>query len=575
MGAIALVGAVGFTACSSEDDLTAQQNPTFDGESVKTQFAINIPYGSKNTRMTDDNTQNSNNFLGMTNVRLLPFAGEPGTEADKVATFSSMIPLTDIAGITATTSSKVYSDVNVPVGTNHFLFYASAPMGTDASTKFAKGSIESTLDGQTTLSGIKFELDPVDSNNKDAEGTLTGVLDDVAQVTGWSDGIDVDENLKALYTSFTSLKAGSANNIKLTLQNLYNQVESWVANEDASGTVAKAIRAAITTGGTFSVEGTSAPYTLKTDLTYPEERNLPDGAVELTFEPTTKTFSYVTNSSLTGLNSLNVSQVCYPAALYYFVNTDVAANDAELESTSWPQTPAAWTGAFDDWGNTVLATTRTIALKKNIQYAVASMKLTVKCATSSLKDKGTETHPAVYVTVPTGGFEVTGVLVGGQPSQTDWKLEPASAGTFDYTVYDKISGVSAQAGTAQGENYTLLLSDTTETAQKVNFAIELKNNSGVEFRGVDGVVPVGGKFYLIGQLDPSGKNLNEEYDYVKNPHVFMADYQTVVNTTIKTLASAYNTIPDLRATKMELGLSVDLNWENGILFDNVVIGGEE
>ena len=246
MGAIALVGAVGFTACSSDDDLTAPQNPTFDGESVKTQFAINIPYGSKNTRMTDDNTQNSNNFLGMTNVRLLPFAGEPGTEADKVATFSSMIPLTDIAGITATTSSKVYSDVNVPVGTNHFLFYASAPMGTDASTKFAKGSIESTLDGQTTLSGIKFELDPVDSNNKDAEGTLTGVLDDVAQVTGWSDGIDVDENLKALYTSFTSLKAGSANNIKLTLQNLYNQVESWVANEDASGTVAKAIRAAIT-----------------------------------------------------------------------------------------------------------------------------------------------------------------------------------------------------------------------------------------------------------------------------------------------------------------------------------------
>ena len=320
--------------------------------------------------MTDDNTQNSNNFLGMTNVRLLPFAGEPGTEADKVATFSSMIPLTDIAGITATTSSKVYSDVNVPVGTNHFLFYASAPMGTDASTKFAKGSIESTLDGQTTLSGIKFELDPVDSNNKDAEGTLTGVLDDVAQVTGWSDGIDVDENLKALYTSFTSLKAGSANNIKLTLQNLYNQVESWVANEDASGTVAKAIRAAITTGGTFSVEGTSAPYTLKTDLTYPEERNLPDGAVELTFEPTTKTFSYVTNSSLTGLNSLNVSQVCYPAALYYFVNTDVAANDAELESTSWPQTPAAWTGAFDDWGNTVLATTRTIALKKNIQLSL-------------------------------------------------------------------------------------------------------------------------------------------------------------------------------------------------------------
>ena len=58
MGAIALVGAVGFTACSSDDDLTAPQNPTFDGESVKTQFAINIPYaGGKDTRMSEDATR--------------------------------------------------------------------------------------------------------------------------------------------------------------------------------------------------------------------------------------------------------------------------------------------------------------------------------------------------------------------------------------------------------------------------------------------------------------------------------------------------------------------------------------
>lgn len=563
MGAIALVGAVGFTACSSDDDLTAPQNPTFDGESVKTQFAISIPYGSKDTRMTADNTQNNNNFLGMTNVRLLSFDGVPGT----VTTFSSMIPLTDIAGITSAASNKIYSDVNVPVGTDHFLFYASAPMGSDPATKFAKGSIESTLEGQTTLSGIKFELDPVDSNNKGAESTLKGVLDGVAQVANWSDGADVDENLKSLYTSFISLKAGSANNIKLTLQNLYNQVESWVGGSDASATVAQAIRTAITKDGTFSVQGGSAPYTLTTSLTYPTERNLPDGAVELTFEPTTKTFSYVTNSSLTGLTSLDVSKVCYPAALYYFVNTDVAANDAELKS--WPNTPASWTGAFDDWGSEVLATTRTIALKKNIQYAVASMKLTVKCDGSSLQDNGTTEHPAVYVTVPTSGFKVTGVLIGGQPSQADWKLEPASA-TFNYTVYDQISDVYAKAGTAQGENYTLLLSDTTETAQNVNFAIELENNSGVEFRGIDGVVPVGGKFYLIGQLDPNGQTV--PYPYVTTPHVFMADYQTVVNAKISTLKNAYNTIPDLRATKMELGLSVDLEWKDGILFDDVVIG---
>ena len=35
-----LIGAVSFTACSSEDELS-NTNPTYDGESVKTQFAIN------------------------------------------------------------------------------------------------------------------------------------------------------------------------------------------------------------------------------------------------------------------------------------------------------------------------------------------------------------------------------------------------------------------------------------------------------------------------------------------------------------------------------------------------------
>lgn len=555
MGAIALVGAVGFTACSSDDDLTAPQNPTFDGESVKTQFAISIPYGSKDTRMTADNTQNNNNFLGMTNVRLLSFDGVPGT----VTTFSSMIPLTDIAGITSEASNKIYSDVNVPVGTDHFLFYASAPM-TDA---FANGVINATLDGKTTLNDINFTLDGVDTGDKTAETDLLKVLNKVDDVTGWSDGVDVDADLKALHASYITMTAGSANNIRLALQNLYNTVERWVDGADASAIVATDIRNAIISGGTFTVSGGPAPYTLSTSLTYPADRNLPDGAVKLKYEG--GNFSY-DEGTLTGLSSLDVSKVCYPAALYYFVNTDVAANDAEF--TSWPNTPATWTGTFDDWGSEVLATTRTIALKKNIQYAVASMKLTVKCDGSSLQDNGTTEHPAVYVTVPTDGFEVTGVLIGGQPSQADWKLEPVSA-TFDYTVYDQISNVYAKAGTAQGENYTLLLSDKTNSTPTVNFAIELKNNSGVEFRGVDGVVPVGGKFYLIGQLDPDGKTVSG----VTTPHVFMADYQTVVNAKISTLKNAYNTIPDLRATKMELGLSVDLEWIDGILFDDVVIGG--
>ena len=58
--------------------------------------------------------------------------------------------------------------------------------------------------------------------------------------------------------------------------------------------------------------------------------------------------------------------------------------------------------------------------------------------------------------------------------------------------------------------------------------------------------------------------------------VFKQDYKTIANFSIsqntgdehkKGLGAAYNTIPDLRTPQLELGLSVDLHWEEGITFD--------
>ena len=87
-GAIALLSTAGFVACSSSDDVTdAPVNPTYDGKSVKTQFAINIATpvtGNPSTRMSGGNTQNgggasgnTNSFLGMKNIKLIPFTDKP------------------------------------------------------------------------------------------------------------------------------------------------------------------------------------------------------------------------------------------------------------------------------------------------------------------------------------------------------------------------------------------------------------------------------------------------------------------------------------------------------------------
>jgi hypothetical protein len=54
--------------------------------------------------------------------------------------------------------------------------------------------------------------------------------------------------------------------------------------------------------------------------------------------------------------------------------------------------------------------------------------------------------------------------------------------------------------------------------------------------------------------------------------VFLQDYTTTANLTITSLKNAYMTIPDLRSTKLQLGLAVDLSWKSGLTF-NVELGG--
>ena len=127
-----------FTSCSNEDDM-GNVNPTYDGESVKTQFAINIPAAGKaDTRLADNIVQSdgATDFRGMSNIRLVPFIqtsttvqdGKPLTGAD-VVTYNPIL-LSTIDGVTAvgTTNDnyKVYSNVDIPVGTNAFLFYGEA-----------------------------------------------------------------------------------------------------------------------------------------------------------------------------------------------------------------------------------------------------------------------------------------------------------------------------------------------------------------------------------------------------------------------------------------------------------------
>ena len=125
------------------------------------------------------------------------------------------------------------------------------------------------------------------------------------------------------------------------------------------------------------------------------------------------------------------------------------------------------------------------------------------------------------------------------------------------TSYDNGMIVAKQQSGYSEPNYTLAL----ETAENANIKLCLEfENTGNPFFGVDHqVIPTNGKFYLI--TDLVVENTDKK--------VFVQDYITIAQLTIgeNSLKSAYNVIPDLRSPKLELGLSVDLKWQQGLTFE--------
>lgn len=319
-------------------------------------------------------------------------------------------------------------------------------------------------------------------------------------------------------------------------------------------------------------------------IDFPGKFKLPDGVATLSWIAGESKFAYNTPGTdlfETG-NSINYNKICYPAELSYFVNTKTMVSDKDMSNlsefpsyTEWTKkTQTGWDAKTSFTEKAVENSTRTVGLKDPVQYSVAVLKSTVRCKASTLEDNaklagGFKTDQ--QIPVPTNGFKVTGILIGGQPAAVDWKYEPATTGeTFANTIYDNVmngSPMYAKYGSAVPTvgNYTLVFDNKNAAKNDVFVTIELTNNSDMNFYGQDGIILKGAKFYLVGKLTPNAT------EGVTNPNnfdrVFVQDYVTTANFKIKDLKSAYNCIPDLRTSGINVGLAVDLDWKEGITFD--------
>ena len=274
----------------------------------------------------------------------------------------------------------------------------------------------------------------------------------------------------------------------------------------------------------------------------------------------------------------------------------------------------------------------TALLKTTVKYGTGTLKDNNHAIQYAKNNNLTaEQEPDATIDVTKAGqFTLTGVLVGGQTQHMGWNYV-AKALTGDPIAYNKIiydadlpstaipAPASATAeGAASTPNYTLVWDNWNEEAKnsdqnKVYIALEFQNNTGKAFWGLHNLIPADGVFYIIGELDPdvtsnakltdlstdaagykADKSLGitwpanyalppygdvsteNPYGTIKKRRVFIQDYMTEANFKIteNSLKHAYVTVPDLRSTQISLGLSVDLQWQTGLVFDDILLGGE-
>jgi hypothetical protein len=585
-GAVLLLSA-GFAACSSDDAL---ETSTFEKGVVKTEFNISM-LGKAKTRMSDATTQYANPansatlnvFRGMQDIVLIPYA-KAGAIAATDPRIGENIAIATTLGQKTTdlnnngNNSKLYENVEVAIGTRSFLFYGQAT-AQGATSPYTAEQIDGKLTPATscfttqTAEDIIFSLnsivadDNIDATKRGALIALLNAIVDAGNMVGvttpaptdaqkWNNGANP---LNDLYKSFITMAAGSSENVRALVEDLYTTL---MTKSDATSTnIKNAIKNYTGVSVTEDTEAKTATVTFTADnlKDYPTAKLLPQGAAIVVWNTTSLKFEAATALAYNTFNVSKPTDYVYPPSLWYRANSQiVVANESKQTAYANQNT---WENVLKQYNaditpGVVSNETKSIAIINQIQYAVGRLDLTVSSnGAAALTDKNTDSYD--LTTDGTNNFPITGVLIGGQKN-VDFEFKPVALqeGETAKTIYD--CHVVNCALTAAGTTNRTLVLETAAADRIVNFAVELQNNSGKDFVSNHGLVPAGCKFYLIGKINMDATSGVTAVEGINQ--IFLQDYYTTVNATVNSLAGAYNVIPDLRAPKLELGLSVDVKW---------------
>ncbi len=570
----------------------------------------------------------ASSFRGISKLSIIPFTKRGKiTKSDQPSIIEISDEVSSFTKINDHERYRYYEKVFLNHGVASFLTYGKGtkkvkPDDPDDDNKVFYGSlipkvagVEMTIPNRlaVTAGDLSFELETI-YNDRGEDGNLKipaeaqAIADYLTYIANtkvtvnvneteteykWSSK-QINETLMGLYSSFISFQgsgkygviAGSAANVKAYVNELYQKLQNLINTDQNFGegstsrTIAEAIQSRIVgtgfisdySGFNLNVNSDNKVTSLGSDTydKYPSSRHLPDGAAVLQWgKITDTTYGFIPQIQTT--NTANVSSMnryTYPAELYYYGNSLIKTSNDEVPVSKYSGTSemsiTTWKDVVDKLytsGSVVSSNTKAVAIVDPMQYAIARLQGTVLATSSSLNDA--EDTP---VSLTNNSFPITGLIVSGQyPVNFDFtpKLDGASEDN-EHFVYDSYLGSNPLYLTASQTSpfYTLVMQ--THDLEDVTVILELVNNSGTDFKGENGIVYSGTKFYLAGKVELSNGDatavVESERDDVKS-RVFTQDHTTVISMKVSSLAKAYNVMPNIQSGRLEVGVEINLQWE--------------
>lgn len=474
--------------------------------------------------------------------------------------------------------------------------------------------------------GVNVNLDGF----TDGASTLGDILNVIINTEGWAEFAAEDEDnvLSQIYQNMVGIgdaenTNGSGFAVQGMIQDIYDACQGVIngkyppmASDESKALAADIVKNILALP--FIDVTDNNEVTLKNGLAdFPCKLGLPSGIAQLGYKE--GGFYYLgveEGTNLMGTGTANTTlpeKIAYPVELCYWVSSPLRVNEAEVAESDYPSTVTTW--AADNWGGTwekngtVKASTHSVALQNNIQYGTALLKTSIKFDEATLRDNRKAimeerkmNEEDMEITLGKDSyFTLSGILVGGQPNKVSWTWAPQDQTDFSYVIYDNYLengnpvDLPTDTKTTVGPFNTMVFDNLkfgadTKGQDKVLIALELQNHAGVDFWGRDNIVRDGATFYLLAELDVNGQDVdvtkvkypvNTDGNGLRFPpfkadgsndqviRAFMQDFATDVTVTIgpDALKNAYSTVPNLREVEMTFGLSVDLEWSAGPVFD--------